>query len=107
MLRYTLSISPTLSVWCGLDREGGRARALLTATLEHLYSRPYEDFRNLTYAGTPTEVADALLPYIEAGCGDFSLLAVAESWESAVEHAAAVRHRLIEVAGALPAGNLS
>jgi len=102
-----LSISPTLSVWCGLDREGGRARALLTATLEHLYSRPYEDFRNLTYAGTPTEVADALLPYIEAGCGDFSLLAVAESWESAVEHAAAVRHRLIEVAGALPAGNLS
>jgi len=32
---------------------------------------------------------------------------VAESWESAVEHAAAVRHRLIEVAGALPAGNLS
>jgi len=103
----TLSISSTLSVWCGLDRDGDRARALLAATLEHLYSRPYEDFRNLTYAGTPTEVAEALLPYIEVGCRDFSLLAVAESWESAVEHAGAVRHRLIEVARALPAGNLS
>jgi alkanesulfonate monooxygenase SsuD/methylene tetrahydromethanopterin reductase-like flavin-dependent oxidoreductase (luciferase family) len=103
----TLSISPTLSVWCGLDRDGDRARALLAAGLERLYSRPYEDFRNLTIAGPPTEVAEALLPYIEAGCRDFSLLAVAESWESAVEHAAAVRHRLIEVAGALPAGNLS
>jgi alkanesulfonate monooxygenase SsuD/methylene tetrahydromethanopterin reductase-like flavin-dependent oxidoreductase (luciferase family) len=103
----TLSISPTLSVWCGLDRDGDRARALLAASLERLYSRPYQDFRNLTIAGQPTEVAEALLPYIEAGCQDFSLLAVAESWESAVEHAAAVRHRLIEVAGALPAGNLS
>jgi alkanesulfonate monooxygenase SsuD/methylene tetrahydromethanopterin reductase-like flavin-dependent oxidoreductase (luciferase family) len=102
-----LSISPTLSVWCGLDRDGDRARALLAASLERLYSRPYEDFRNLTTAGPPTEVAEALLPYVEAGCRDFSMLAVAESWESAVEHAAAVRHRLIEVAGALPAGNLS
>jgi alkanesulfonate monooxygenase SsuD/methylene tetrahydromethanopterin reductase-like flavin-dependent oxidoreductase (luciferase family) len=58
----TLSISPTLSVWCGLDRDGGSAQALLGAALEHLYSRPYEDFRNLTYAGTPAEVAEALLP---------------------------------------------
>jgi alkanesulfonate monooxygenase SsuD/methylene tetrahydromethanopterin reductase-like flavin-dependent oxidoreductase (luciferase family) len=103
----TLSISPTLSIWCGLDRDGDRARALLAASLERLYSRPYEDFRNLTIAGPPTEVAEALLPYIEAGCRDFSVLAVAQSWESAVEHAAAVRHHLIEVAGALPAGNLS
>jgi alkanesulfonate monooxygenase SsuD/methylene tetrahydromethanopterin reductase-like flavin-dependent oxidoreductase (luciferase family) len=103
----SLSISPTLSVWCGLDRDGDRARALLAATLERLYSRPCEDFRNLTCAGTPAYVAESLLPYIEAGCPDFSLLAVAESWESAVEHAAEVRHRLIEVTGALPAGNPS
>ena len=102
-----LSISPTLSVWCGLDHDGDCARELLAATLERLYSRPYEDFRNLTFAGTPPEVAEALLPYLEAGCRDFSLLAVADSWEAAVEHAAAARHRLIEVAGALPAGNLS
>ena len=52
-------------------------------------------------------VEDNRVAYIEAGCRDFSMLAVAESWESAVEHAAAVRHRLIEVAGTLPAGNLS
>ena len=103
----TVSISPTLSVWCGLDLDGARARALLAASLERLYSRPYADFLNLTMVGTPPEVAEALLPYIEVGCRDFSVLAVAESWESAVEHAAAVRHRLIEVAGTLPAGNLS
>ena len=102
-----LTASPTLSVWCGLDQHSKYARTLLGGTLEHLYSRPYEDFRNLTYAGTAAEVAEALLPYVEAGCRDFSLLAVARSWELAVEHAAAVRHGLIEVVGASPVANLS
>ena len=100
-----LPIRPTLSVWCGLDGDGDSARALLAGALEQLYSLPYEDFRHLTCAGSPTEVAQALLPYLEAGCRDFSLLAAAETWESAVEQAAEVRHRLIEIAGALPAPN--
>jgi hypothetical protein len=52
-------------------------------------------------------VAEALVPYVEAGCRDFSLLAVAESWESAVELAAEVRHRLMEIAAALPGPNQS
>ena len=102
-----LPIGPTLSVWCGLDGDGRRAHALLAASLEQLYSLPYEDFRNLTHAGSPASVAAALLPYVEAGCRDFSLIVVAESTESAVEQAAEVRHRLIEIAGALPAPNQS
>jgi hypothetical protein len=102
-----LPISPTLSVWCGLDGNAQRAQALLAGTLEQLYSLPYEDFRRLTYAGSPREVAEALVPYVEAGCRDFSLLAVAETWESAVELAAEVRHRLMEIAAALPGPNQS
>jgi alkanesulfonate monooxygenase SsuD/methylene tetrahydromethanopterin reductase-like flavin-dependent oxidoreductase (luciferase family) len=102
-----LPIGPTLSVWCGLDGDGRRAHALLAAVLEQLYSLPYEDFRNLTYAGSPASVAEALLPYVEVGGRDFSLLAVAESRESAVEQAAEVRHRIIEISGALPAPNQS
>jgi len=94
----TLAIAPTLSVWCGLDDDAGRAGTLLAGTLERLYSRPYEDFRHLTCAGTPPHVAEALLSYVEAGCSDFSLLVAASSWESAVENATAVRHRLIEMA---------
>ncbi len=102
-----LAISPTLSVWCGLDRNARRAQSLLAGTLEQLYSLPYEDFRRLTYAGSPRDVAEALVPYVEAACRDFSLLAVAETWEAAVELAAEVRHRLIEIAAALPAPNRS
>jgi alkanesulfonate monooxygenase SsuD/methylene tetrahydromethanopterin reductase-like flavin-dependent oxidoreductase (luciferase family) len=93
-----LTVRPTLSFWCGLDADAGRARALLGGVLERLYSLPYEQFRNLTRAGSPVAVAEALIPYVEAGCRDFSLLAVAGSWEAAVEQAAEVRQRLIEMA---------
>jgi alkanesulfonate monooxygenase SsuD/methylene tetrahydromethanopterin reductase-like flavin-dependent oxidoreductase (luciferase family) len=102
-----LTISPTLSVWCGLDRNARRAQALVAGTLEQLYSLPYEDFRRLTYAGSPGDVAEALVEYVDAGCRDFSLLAVAATWEAAVELAAEVRHRLIEIVAALPAPNRS
>jgi alkanesulfonate monooxygenase SsuD/methylene tetrahydromethanopterin reductase-like flavin-dependent oxidoreductase (luciferase family) len=94
-----LPIGPTLSVWCGLDPDRGRAQALLGAALERLYALPYEEFRNLTFAGSPPEVAQSLLPYVEAGCRDFSLLVVAESWQAGVDLAAEVRHRLIKIAG--------
>jgi alkanesulfonate monooxygenase SsuD/methylene tetrahydromethanopterin reductase-like flavin-dependent oxidoreductase (luciferase family) len=94
-----LPISPTLSVWCGLDLDRGRAQALLGGALEQLYALPYEEFRNLTFAGSPPDVAESLLPYLEAGCRDYSLLVVAETWEKGVDLAAEVRHHLITIAG--------
>src|SRR5205085_2655326 len=48
-----LVLGPALSVWCGLDADYGRARALLGRALERLYALPYEEFRNLTFAGSP------------------------------------------------------
>src|SRR5207237_8934211 len=94
-----LPLGPTLSVWCGLDSDGGRARALLGQALEQLYALPYEKFRNLTFAGSPRDVAKSLLAYVEAGCGDFSLLVVAQTWEAGIDLAAEVRHHLIKSAG--------
>jgi len=92
-------LGPTLSVWCGLDADPGRARTLLGQALEQLYALPYEKFRNLTFAGSPGDVAESLFPYVEAGCRDFSLLAVAQTWEAGVDLAAEVRHHLIKMAG--------
>ena len=96
-----LVLGPTLSVWCGLDADYGRARALLGRALERLYALPYEEFRNLTFAGSPGDVAESLLPYVEAGCRDFSLLVVAETWEAGIDLAAEVRHHLIKSAGSV------
>jgi alkanesulfonate monooxygenase SsuD/methylene tetrahydromethanopterin reductase-like flavin-dependent oxidoreductase (luciferase family) len=93
-----LPLGPTLSVWCGLDSDRGRARALLGQALEQLYALPYEKFRNLTFAGSPGDVAESLLPYVEAGCRDFSLLVAAETWEAGVDLVAEVRHHLIKMA---------
>ena len=94
-----LPINPTLSVWCGLDADRGRAQALLGGALERLYALPYEEFRNLTFSGSPTDVAESLLPYVEAGCRDLSLLVAAETWEAGVDLAAEVRYHLIKIAG--------
>ena len=93
-----LANAPALSVWCGLDNSEQKAHTVLAGTLERLYGRPYEDFRHLAYAGGPAEVAEALLTYVDAGCNDFSLLVAAETPDAAVEHAAALRHHLIELA---------
>ena len=43
-------------------------------------------------------LAESLLPYVESGCRDFSLLVAAETWEAGVDLAAEVRHLLIKVA---------
>jgi alkanesulfonate monooxygenase SsuD/methylene tetrahydromethanopterin reductase-like flavin-dependent oxidoreductase (luciferase family) len=93
-----LAHPPVLSFWCGLDTDESRAHRFLAGTLEQLYSLPYEDFRHLTCAGTPAIVAEALAAYIDVGCRDFSLLAMAESDDHAVELAAEVRQRLIDAA---------
>jgi hypothetical protein len=71
---------------------------LLGQALERLYALPYEKFRNLTFAGSPRDVAESLLPYVEAGCRDFSLLVVAETWEAGIDLAAEVRHHVIKMA---------
>jgi alkanesulfonate monooxygenase SsuD/methylene tetrahydromethanopterin reductase-like flavin-dependent oxidoreductase (luciferase family) len=90
--RFRDSLGPTLSVWCELDSHGGRARALLAQALERLYALSYAGFGNLTFAGSPQDVAESLLPDVEAGCRDFSSLVVAHSWEAGVDLAAEVRH---------------
>jgi alkanesulfonate monooxygenase SsuD/methylene tetrahydromethanopterin reductase-like flavin-dependent oxidoreductase (luciferase family) len=94
-----LPLGPTLNVWCGLDADPGRARTLLGQALEQLYALPYEKFRNLTFAGSPGDVAESLFRYVEAGCRDFSLLVVAQTWEAGIDLAAEVRHHLLKSAG--------
>ena len=51
-------------------------------------------------AGTPSDIAEALAPYVEAGCRTFHLVPVASSLEEALYGVAEVKHCL---AGAVPA----
>ncbi|AEH09467.1 MULTISPECIES: LLM class flavin-dependent oxidoreductase [Protofrankia] len=89
-----------LNLWCGIDTQASRARQLVAERMERLYHLPYEKFERLAPAGTPEQVGEWLLPYLEAGCEHFTLVATSTSWEAGVEYTAEVKRYLLEHAPA-------
>lgn len=83
-----------MHVWCGFDDDRSAAGTRLATEMESLYQVPFEKFARYSPYGTPDEVADALRPYVEAGCRSINLIATAASPEASVEGAQAVRARL-------------
>jgi alkanesulfonate monooxygenase SsuD/methylene tetrahydromethanopterin reductase-like flavin-dependent oxidoreductase (luciferase family) len=74
----------TLQLWAGFGRSPARV-------MEHSYGLPFERFARYTPCGGPEDVAEALAPYVEAGCRRFNFVPVAESLESAIADVAAVK----------------
>lgn len=83
-----------LQVWVGIDRERSRARERLAKRMEGMYRVPFERFEKYSPHGSADEIADALAPYVEAGCEDFNVMPVAASVEEGIEAIARVKERL-------------
>jgi alkanesulfonate monooxygenase SsuD/methylene tetrahydromethanopterin reductase-like flavin-dependent oxidoreductase (luciferase family) len=83
-----------LNLWCGLGKQGDRARAMLGERMTALYNLPPEKFQHVTAAGTPQQVAEGLAPFIEGGAQHLTLIAVGESVRSSIELAGEVREIL-------------
>jgi len=83
-----------LQVWVGLDDDRERARSRLAAEMEQMYRIPFERFERYSPFGSPTEVADALAPYVESGCRHFNIMPITPSTEAAIEGVAEIRERL-------------
>lgn len=83
-----------LLVWCGFADSRQDAAARLAPSMESLYRTPFSAFERYSPCGTPQEVAEALMPYVEAGCRRFTLVPVAPTAEAGVEGAAEVRRLL-------------
>lgn len=64
-----------LSVWCGFADDRTSARAAVSRAMETIYHLPFERFERYTPHGTPADVAEALVPFVDAGCTSFHLLA--------------------------------
>ncbi|MEU3984022.1 LLM class flavin-dependent oxidoreductase [Streptomyces sp. NPDC026672] len=79
-----------LHVWCGLDRDEGRARELLAREMEGLYRMPYERFRHVAPSGTPDRVAEWLSEFV-GSAEHLTLIPAASSPEAGIEYAAEVR----------------
>ena len=89
-----------LQLWAGFgaDREAGRRR--VAAAMERSYQLPFERFARYVPAGTPDDVAEALVPYLEAGCRCFNIVPEGPSLEASVEAVAAVKQRIAQLAPA-------
>lgn len=64
-----------MTVWCGFGQDRADGERVVSRAMEGLYGVPFAKFDKYVPRGTPADVADALRPYVEAGCRTFNLLA--------------------------------
>jgi alkanesulfonate monooxygenase SsuD/methylene tetrahydromethanopterin reductase-like flavin-dependent oxidoreductase (luciferase family) len=93
--RSSLDWQHELLVWCGFGASRDAARTDLASVMEQLYQIPFERFERTSPSGRPEDVADALLPYVEAGVRSVDIVAAGADTERALEGAAAARERLL------------
>ena len=89
--REAISWAHGLHVWCGFGADRDAARRRLAGEMESLYGLPFERFERYCPYGSPDDVADALRPYLAAGCESVNLIAAADSSAAAIAGAEAVR----------------
>ena len=83
-----------LQVWVGLDETADAARARLAGRMEAMYRTPFERFERYSPFGSPAAIAEALAPYVEAGCRSFNIMPVAASTEASIDGIAEIAERL-------------
>lgn len=81
--------------WVGFGVDSSAAQAAVAAPVEAMYRLPFAKFERYSPHGTPQQVADALRPYVEAGCSSFNISAQADNWRRCVDGVAAVRELLL------------
>jgi alkanesulfonate monooxygenase SsuD/methylene tetrahydromethanopterin reductase-like flavin-dependent oxidoreductase (luciferase family) len=83
-----------MQVWCGIADTKEHARARLAPAMQAFYQIPFESFEKYSPYGTVEDVAEFLVPYVEAGCTTFNLIPQANDSEAALAGAAAVKKLL-------------
>ncbi len=83
-----------MQVWCGLADTRQAARACIAPVMEAFYQLPFERFARYCPHGTADDVAEFLVPYVEAGCTEFNLIPQAADADQAIWGVAAVKKLL-------------
>ena len=83
-----------MQFWMSVAKTREDARAWVSKGMEAAYRLPFERFERYTPFGSATEVAEAIIPFVEAGARHINLLPVQASPQELVEAAASVREAL-------------
>lgn len=92
------SFSFGMQFWAHVGPDRGRARDRVAAAMEATYRIPFERFERYTPYGTAAEVAEYLIPFVEAGADHVNLILTQDSPFENVERAAEVREELRRMA---------
>jgi len=80
-----------MQLWVGIDADRSRARAHVQAGMEAFYRLPFDVFERYTPYGTPAEVAEFFVPFLDAGLRRLDITPCAASDGAAIEGAAEVK----------------
>lgn len=83
-----------LQLWVGFGSSAEQARERLATEMQAFYGLPFENFERYSPYGRPEDVAQALAPYVEAGCRSFNLIPGGVPDDEAAEAVAQVRRLL-------------
>lgn len=83
-----------MQVWCGIAPSRNEARERLARAMEGVYQIPFERFEKYSPYGTAADVAEFLVPYVDAGCTTFNLIPQSPDPDTALEGAAEVKRQL-------------
>jgi alkanesulfonate monooxygenase SsuD/methylene tetrahydromethanopterin reductase-like flavin-dependent oxidoreductase (luciferase family) len=83
-----------LQLWVGIDDDVAHARARLAKGMHEFYRIPFERFEKTSPYGSVEAVADALAPYVDAGCRLFNLMPVAADPVTGIEAIGQIKRRL-------------
>ena len=83
-----------MTFWCGFGRNREQARSAVGPPMEALYRTPFDRFERYVPYGTPSQVADYIAPYIEAGATTINFIPFAGSDEAAIDAVGQTRQLL-------------
>ncbi len=83
-----------LQAWVGFGSSREQARERLAKEMQAFYGIAFESFERYSPYGRPEDVAQALAPYVEAGCRSINLIPGGVPDDEAAEAAAEVRRLL-------------
>jgi alkanesulfonate monooxygenase SsuD/methylene tetrahydromethanopterin reductase-like flavin-dependent oxidoreductase (luciferase family) len=84
-----------LNVWCGVGTSAEDARGYVAPAMEAFYQLPYQRFERWSPAGSPKQIVEFLMPYVDAGCHTFNLIACGASLEAEITAVSEIRERLV------------
>jgi alkanesulfonate monooxygenase SsuD/methylene tetrahydromethanopterin reductase-like flavin-dependent oxidoreductase (luciferase family) len=89
-----------MQCWIGVDADERRAREKVAERMSNTYHLPFDRFERYVPYGTPQQVAERLMEYVEVGCTHVNIQPAESSPLASIESALAVRQALLRMVSA-------